>query len=92
MIDELGVSLWHRWHERAGIKTGKAILCWRSMARYRQGSKDNAKKTKVLKDQIEEFEGLKSRIEDLEVLIELSIEEEDYDVYSEIREDFKKSI
>ena len=47
-------------------------------------------KTKALKNQIEEFEGLKSRIEDLEILIELSMEEEDYDVYNEIKENFKK--
>ena len=46
--------------------------------------------TKGLKDQIREFEDLKNMIEDLEVLIELSIEEEDYNVYKEIREDFEK--
>lgn len=48
------------------------------------------RQTKALKDQIKEFEGLVNMVEDLEVLIELSIEEEDYDVYKEIKEDFQK--
>ena len=47
-------------------------------------------KTKALKNQIEEFEGLKSRIEDLEILIELSMEEEDYDVYNEKKRILKR--
>lgn len=45
---------------------------------------------KVLTDKIDEFEGLKMGVEDLEVLIELSIEEEDYNVYKEIKEEFYK--
>ena len=48
------------------------------------------RETKILKDQIGEFEDLRNKIEDLEVLIELSIEEEDYNVYKEIKEDFGK--
>ena len=48
------------------------------------------RETKILKDQIKEFEDLQNKIEDLEVLIELSIEEEDYNVYKEIKEEFEK--
>lgn len=45
---------------------------------------------KVLTDQLEEFENLNMAVEDLEVLIELSLELEDYNVHGEIREEFEK--
>lgn len=41
--------------------------------------------TKALNDQIQEFEDLQDRVEDLGILIELAIEEGDYSVYSEIK-------
>ncbi len=43
-----------------------------------------------LKDQVSEYENLSGEIEDLEILIELALEEEDYNVYKEIREQFEK--
>ena len=43
-----------------------------------------------LKGQVSEYEDLLNRIEDLEILIELSLEEEDYQVYKEIKENFEK--
>lgn len=44
---------------------------------------------KSLKDQIKEYEDLMSTIEDLEVLIDLVLEEEDYETYREIEEGLK---
>lgn len=44
---------------------------------------------KSLTDQIEEYEDLEESVEDLEVLIELSLEEEEYSFYEEIKNDFK---
>ena len=50
---------------------------------------ENAQKTmqklKAYKSQIEEYEKLQNAIEDLEVLIELALEEEDFNVYKEIK-------
>jgi len=43
-----------------------------------------------LKKKVEEFENLKGSLEDLKVLIELAIEEEDYQVYGEIKEHFNR--
>lgn len=43
-----------------------------------------------LKGKIKEYEDLLDSLEDLEVLIELAIEEEDYQIYKEIEENFKK--
>ncbi|CCQ94608.1 Peptide chain release factor 2 [[Clostridium] ultunense Esp] len=43
-----------------------------------------------LKGAVKEYEDLLNSIEDLEVLIELSLEEEDYHVYKEIKENFEK--
>lgn len=43
-----------------------------------------------LKGQVKEYEDLLNKVEDLEVLIELSIEEEDYHVYKEIKENFER--
>lgn len=55
---------------------------------------DNAQKVmqKIsnLKGQTKEYEDLLNSVEDLEVLIELSIEEEDYSVYKEVKEVFEK--
>ena len=49
---------------------------------------DKAQKTmqelKGLNKKVEEYENLKKSIEDLKVLIELAVEEEDYQVYKEI--------
>ncbi len=42
-------------------------------------------KLKAYKSQIEEYEKLQNAIEDLEVLIELALEEEDFNVYKEIK-------
>lgn len=42
-----------------------------------------------LKGQIKDYEDLLSSIEDLEILIELAIEEQDYEVYKEIKENFE---
>lgn len=42
-----------------------------------------------LKGQIKEYDDLMNHIEDLEVLIELTIEEEDYQTYKEVKEGFK---
>jgi peptide chain release factor 2 len=47
-------------------------------------------KVKVLNNQIKEYEDLLSNVEDLEVLIELAIEEDDYQVYKEVKEHFEK--
>lgn len=47
-------------------------------------------KAKTVKDRIEKFNELSNRTEDLEVLIELSIEEDDESSYSEIRKEFKE--
>lgn len=50
---------------------------------------------KYLKDRVERYNSLKSRVEDLEVLLELSKEEDAQDIYLEIlseRNDLKKSI
>ena len=44
-----------------------------------------------LKNQIKEYDDLLSDIEDLEVLIELAIEEEDYQTYKEVEKGFKKA-
>ena len=44
---------------------------------------------KSIKGQIEEYEDLMTTIEDLEVLIDLVLEEEDYDTYREIVEGLK---
>jgi len=46
--------------------------------------------SKALKGQIEKYEDLMNRIEDLEVLIELAIEEEDYSIYPEIKSNFER--
>jgi peptide chain release factor 2 len=55
---------------------------------------DKAQRTmqeiKGLKEPVEKYESLKGSIEDLEVLIELAIEEEDYQVYKEIKEHFDR--
>ena len=45
---------------------------------------------KVLGNQIKKYEDLLNNIEDLEILIELAIEEEDYQVYKEIKEHFER--
>lgn len=45
-----------------------------------------------LKGRIKEYEDLWGSIEDLEVLIELSIEEEDYNLYKEIKEQFDRVV
>ncbi len=47
-------------------------------------------KLKGYKNQIEEYEKLKNSIEDLEVLIELAIEEEEYQVYKEIKTHYER--
>lgn len=47
-------------------------------------------KAKGVKDRIDKFNELSNRTEDLEVLIELSIEEDDESSYSEIRKEFKE--
>lgn len=47
-------------------------------------------KLKGYKNQIEEYEDLRNSIEDLEVLIELAIEEEDYQVYKEIKGQYER--
>ncbi len=47
-------------------------------------------KIKGYKTQIDEYKSLKSSIEDLEVLIELAIEEEDYGVYKEIKTHYER--
>ena len=44
---------------------------------------------KSIKGQIKEYEDLMTTIEDLEVLIDLVLEEEDYDTYREIVEGLK---
>lgn len=44
---------------------------------------------KVIKDKIDSFKSLENRIEDLEVLIELSIEEKDESSYQEIKKEIK---
>jgi peptide chain release factor 2 len=44
---------------------------------------------KVVKDKIDRFKSLENRIEDLEVLIELSIEEKDESSYQEIKKEIK---
>lgn len=52
-------------------------------------------RSKALKDKISRYENLKSRVEDLEVLIQLSDEEEDLSTLEEIvleREDIERSI
>lgn len=43
-----------------------------------------------LRGRVKEYQDLLNSIEDLEVLIELSLEEEDYNVYKEIKEIFEK--
>lgn len=89
MIDELGASLWHRRYEEKAIKLEKESYAedlWQDIDKAQKIMRE----TKILKDQIGEFEDLRNKIEDLEVLIELSIEEEDYNVYKEIKEDFGK--
>jgi len=54
---------------------------------------DKAQKTmqnlSSLKDRIKEYEDLLESIEDLELLIELTIEEEDYETYEEVKKKFK---
>lgn len=46
-------------------------------------------KLSSLKDQIKEYEDLLESIEDLEVLIDLAMEEEDYETYEEIKKTYK---
>ena len=46
--------------------------------------------SKALKDRIDEYEDLMDRVEDLEVLIELAMEEGDYSIYREIRSSFDR--
>ncbi|MCF6465258.1 peptide chain release factor 2 [Clostridium sp. Cult2] len=83
MIDELGVSL-----DLDGLKKEIEKLEKESFAEDFWEDSDRAQKImqKVsnLKGQVKEYEDLLGRIEDLEVLIELAIEEEDYQVYKEI--------
>ena len=55
-----------------------------------QNAQKIMQKIKGYKSQIEEYENLKSSVEDLEVLIELAIEEEDYGVYKEIKAYYDK--
>jgi peptide chain release factor 2 len=45
---------------------------------------------KGYKNQIEEYEDLRNAIEDLEVLIELALEEEDFEIYKEIKINYEK--
>ncbi len=46
--------------------------------------------SKALKDRISEYEGLKAELEDLEVLIELALEEEEFSLNKEIKKNFKR--
>ena len=55
-----------------------------------QNAQKTMKKIKEYKSQIDEYEKLKSSIEDLKVLIELAIEEEDYGVYKEIKTHYEQ--
>jgi peptide chain release factor 2 len=48
------------------------------------------KRLSDLKNQIREYDSLLGSIEDLEVLIELAIEEDDYETYKEIEKQFKE--
>ena len=47
-------------------------------------------KLKAYKSRIEEYETLRNNIEDLEVLIELALEEEDFNIYKEIKVHYEK--
>lgn len=55
---------------------------------------ENAQKvlqeSKHLKDRIDEYESLESELEDLEVLIELALEEEDFSLNKEIKNSYNK--
>ncbi|HSH34836.1 peptide chain release factor 2 [Schnuerera sp.] len=89
MIDELGVSL-----DIDALKNETKKLEKKSFAEDFWDDSDKAQKImqKIsdLKGQVKEYEDLLNKVEDLEVLIELSIEEEDYHVYKEIKENFER--
>ncbi|HHV38898.1 MAG TPA: peptide chain release factor 2 [Tepidimicrobium sp.] len=89
MIEELGGSL-----DIDGLKQRVAKLEKKSYDQDLWQDIDRAQKimqeSKALKGQIEKYEDLMNRIEDLEVLIELAIEEEDYSIYPEIKSNFER--
>ncbi|WP_200773579.1 peptide chain release factor 2 [Tepidimicrobium xylanilyticum] len=88
VIEELGVSL--------DIKGLKEELIELEKESYKEEFwKEQQKAQRImqrishLKGQIKEYDDLMNHIEDLEVLIELTIEEEDYQTYKEVKEGFK---
>lgn len=52
-------------------------------------AQNTMQKLSSLKEQIKNYEKLLNSIEELELLIELAIEEDDYDTYEEIKKDYK---
>ncbi|QQY80087.1 peptide chain release factor 2 [Keratinibaculum paraultunense] len=83
ILDELGVSL-----DLEGLKEKIVKL---ELETYKEDFWQNVDKAqkimqelKGLNKKVEEYENLKKSVEDLKVLIELAIEEEDYQVYKEI--------